>query len=195
MTKQVSILTERQLIVYMVYNALKVMRLLQNIHQHCKQRPITFQKLKQLMNCALLEHLDCTKKKTLLKSCRFGNALKKDKLKPAFIDSKTNQLKKIQHIRVDGSHDEGPFHCEVQYWWTVRHLKAKAITTIITCRNKGASFCNGTSSHKSFYSLNVEWWSFEQWKSQSEKIGKKSFFSYRCLYQLHKWSSMWTNTN
>ena len=67
---------------------------------------------------------------------------KKDELKPAFIDPMTNQLKKVQFIRVDGGHDEGPSHCEVQYWWTVWHLKTDAIATIITCRNSGASFRN-----------------------------------------------------
>lgn len=66
----------------------------------------------------------------------------KGELKPAFIDAKTNQLKKVQFIRVDGGHDEGPSHCEVQYWWTVWHLKTEAIATIITCRNSGASFRN-----------------------------------------------------
>ena len=67
---------------------------------------------------------------------------KKDELKPAFIDPNTNQIKKVQYIRVDGGHDEGPAHCEVQYWWTVWHLKTEAISTIITCRNSGASFRN-----------------------------------------------------
>lgn len=47
----------------------------------------------------------------------------KEELKPAFVDCKTNQLNKVQFIRVDGRHDEGPSHCEVQYWWTVWNLK------------------------------------------------------------------------
>ncbi len=32
----------------------------------------------------------------------------KAELKSAFIDPKTNQMKKVQYIRVDGGHDEGP---------------------------------------------------------------------------------------
>ena len=43
---------------------------------------------------------------------------KKDELKPAFIDPMTNQLEKVEFIRVDGGHNEGPSHYEVQYWWT-----------------------------------------------------------------------------
>lgn len=66
----------------------------------------------------------------------------KEEFKTAFVDKDTNQPKDIEFIRVDGGNDEGPSHCEVQYWWAVRHLKTEALATLVTCRNSGASYRN-----------------------------------------------------
>ena len=66
----------------------------------------------------------------------------KEVLKPVFFKPASDELKEIEFITVDGGHDEGPSHCEVQYWWTVYHLKAQTVATMITTRNSGASYKN-----------------------------------------------------
>lgn len=66
----------------------------------------------------------------------------KEVLKPVFFKPASDEPKEIEFIRVDGGHDEGPSHCEVQYWWTVHHLKAQTVATMITTRNSGASYKN-----------------------------------------------------
>lgn len=66
----------------------------------------------------------------------------KEVLKPVFFNTVLDEPKEIEFIRVDGGHDEGPSHCEVQYWWTVHHLKAQTVATMITTRNSGASYKN-----------------------------------------------------
>ena len=48
----------------------------------------------------------------------------------------------IECIRVDGTTDEGPFHLEVQYCWTVRHIQHPTAATLVTRRNSGASYLN-----------------------------------------------------
>lgn len=65
-----------------------------------------------------------------------------EELRHAFFDSQTNEFKEMEFIRVDGGHDEGPAHCETQYWWTVHHLKSKTAVTLVTSRNSGASYRN-----------------------------------------------------
>lgn len=61
---------------------------------------------------------------------------------PVFINPVTGKRKEIECVRVDGSFDEGPSHLEVQYWWTVRHLKSKSRFLLVTSRNSGASYKN-----------------------------------------------------
>ena len=41
-----------------------------------------------------------------------------------------------------GGGDEGPSHIEVQFWWTLSHLKKTTYVTMITARNSGASYLN-----------------------------------------------------
>ena len=66
----------------------------------------------------------------------------KDELRPVFFDAETNLPKEVECIRVDGGHDEGPSHCEVQYWWTAHHLKFETTATMVTARNSGESYKN-----------------------------------------------------
>lgn len=54
----------------------------------------------------------------------------------------SDEPKEVEFIRVDGGHDEGPSHCEVKYWWTVHHLRAQTVATMVTTRNSGASYKN-----------------------------------------------------
>ena len=42
---------------------------------------------------------------------------------PALVNPTNLEQKPIECIRVDGGGDEGPSHIEVQFWWTLRHLK------------------------------------------------------------------------
>ena len=51
-------------------------------------------------------------------------------LQPVFINSLTNLPKSIESIRVDGASDEGPSHEEVQFFWTVHHIKTPSVTTL-----------------------------------------------------------------
>ena len=50
--------------------------------------------------------------------------------------------KSILCARVDGAMDEGPSHEEVQFFWTLDHLKNERIATLITARSSGSSFLN-----------------------------------------------------
>ena len=63
-------------------------------------------------------------------------------IKPVFIDPKTNERKAVDCIRVDGASDEGPVHEEVQFFWTVHHITAPTVATIVSARNSGASYLN-----------------------------------------------------
>lgn len=65
-----------------------------------------------------------------------------DHCKSTFINPETGKQKQIECVRVDGGYDEGPPHLEVQYWWTVRHLKCSSHAELVTSRNSGASFRN-----------------------------------------------------
>ena len=65
-----------------------------------------------------------------------------EEVKPGFIDPATNKPKTIECIRVDGASDEGTGHVEVQFWWTMRHLKKPTFITLVTARNSGASYLN-----------------------------------------------------
>ena len=50
--------------------------------------------------------------------------------------------KGILCARVDGAMDEGPSHEEVQFFWTLDHLRNERIATLITARSSGSSFLN-----------------------------------------------------
>ena len=63
-----------------------------------------------------------------------------EEVKPAF--STAGGPKLIECIRVDGGSDEGPSHLEVQFWWTLRHIEAPTLATLITTRNSGSSYLN-----------------------------------------------------
>ena len=65
-----------------------------------------------------------------------------EEITPAFINPVTGKGKEIECVRVDGSYDEGPSHVEVQYWWTVRHIRSKSRILLVTSRNSGASYKN-----------------------------------------------------
>ena len=67
---------------------------------------------------------------------------KKEVLLPAFLNPLTNEPKAIECARVDGATDEGPSHLEVQFWWTLRHLKRPTLATLVTARCSGASYLN-----------------------------------------------------
>ena len=45
-------------------------------------------------------------------------------------------------VRVDGCHDEGPTHKEVQFWWTCYHLDKASRVLILTTRDSGSSSKN-----------------------------------------------------
>ena len=74
-------------------------------------------------------------------------------LKPAFLNPHTGKPKSIACIRVDGAGDEGPGHLEVQYWWTLHHLKTPTQATLVTARNSGSSYLNRVELHNGCLSL------------------------------------------
>jgi len=51
-------------------------------------------------------------------------------------------LKKLLCVRVDGGSDEGPMHKEVQFFWTLEHLKNTRLVILITTRSSGSSYLN-----------------------------------------------------
>ena len=51
-------------------------------------------------------------------------------------------LKEILCVRVDGAAGEGPVHEEVQFFWTMEHLKNARLVTLITACSSVASFLN-----------------------------------------------------
>lgn len=63
-------------------------------------------------------------------------------LQAAFVNPSTGNPKQIECVRVDGATDEGPSHQEIQFWWTLRHLKRPTVATLVTARNSGASYLN-----------------------------------------------------
>ena len=66
----------------------------------------------------------------------------KEILKPVFFKTGSDEPKEVEFVRVDGGQEEGPSHCEVKYWWTVHHLRAQTVATMVTTRNSGASYKN-----------------------------------------------------
>ena len=64
----------------------------------------------------------------------------KEELNDVFYND--NGLKKILCIRVDGGSDEGPVHEEVQFFWTLEHLKNTRLVTLVTARSSGSSYIN-----------------------------------------------------
>ena len=65
-----------------------------------------------------------------------------EELKGAFVNPSSGQSKSIECIRVDGAGDENPSHEEVQFWWTLRHIKKKSLATLVTTRSSGSSYLN-----------------------------------------------------
>ena len=63
-------------------------------------------------------------------------------LQPAFINPKTGAPKLLECIRVDGASDEGPSHDELQFWWSLHHLKEGKLVTMLSSRSSGASHLN-----------------------------------------------------
>ena len=63
-------------------------------------------------------------------------------IQPAFMNPQNGNAKQIECIRVDGETDEGPSHQEIQFWWTLRHLRRPTLVTLVTARNSGASYLN-----------------------------------------------------
>ena len=76
--------------------------------------------------------------------------------------------KEVECVWVDWSYDEGPSHVEVQYWWTVRHIRSKSQVLLGTSRNSGASahFLFKNIIHTEI----ISWFPFQQ----------------ECVYQLNK---------
>ena len=68
--------------------------------------------------------------------------LEKTAVRPAFLNPTTNHPKVIECIRVDGATDEGPSHLEVQFWWTLHHLKRPTFAILVTARCSGSSYLN-----------------------------------------------------
>ena len=60
-------------------------------------------------------------------------------VEPAFVNHITGKRKSKVCIRVDGGHDEGPSHKEVQFWWTNYHLEKSSKVLIVTTRDSGSS--------------------------------------------------------
>lgn len=64
----------------------------------------------------------------------------KEELSSVFIHD--GLAKPIDFIRVDGATDEGPWHNEVQFWWTAWHMYQNKVATLVTTRSSGASYLN-----------------------------------------------------
>ena len=43
---------------------------------------------------------------------------------------------------MDGAGDECPYHEEVQFMWTIRHIFGPTIATLVTSRSSGSSYLN-----------------------------------------------------
>ena len=52
-------------------------------------------------------------------------------MQPAFFNYLTGDRKTKICVRVDGGHDKGPYHEEVQFWWMCYHLdkESEVLTT------------------------------------------------------------------
>ena len=61
-----------------------------------------------------------------------------DEIKPVFFNPVTGNRKSKICVRVDGGHDEGPAHQEVQFWCTNYHLRTASRTLILTTRESGS---------------------------------------------------------
>lgn len=60
-------------------------------------------------------------------------------VQPAFFNCLSGERKTKVCVRVDGGHDEGPTHKEVQFWWTCYHLDKASRVLILTTRDSGSS--------------------------------------------------------
>ena len=60
-------------------------------------------------------------------------------MQPSFFNCLSGERKTKVCVRVDGGHDEGPTHKEVQFWWTCYHLDKASRVLILTTRDSGSS--------------------------------------------------------
>ena len=60
-------------------------------------------------------------------------------VQPAFFNCLSGERKTKVCVCVDGGHDEGPTHKEVQFWWTCYHLDKASRVLILTTRDSGSS--------------------------------------------------------
>lgn len=60
-------------------------------------------------------------------------------VQPAFFNCLSGERKTKVCVRVDGGHDEGPTHKQVQFWWTCYHLDKASRVLILTTRDSGSS--------------------------------------------------------
>ena len=71
----------------------------------------------------------------------FDMLKQQEELHAVFHKSNVDQ-KDILCVRVDGAVDEGPSHDEIQFFWTLEHIKYKRVASLITARSSGSSFLN-----------------------------------------------------
>ena len=64
-----------------------------------------------------------------------------EELKNVFLQPNGN-CKPILCVCVDGASDKGPFHEEVQFFWTSDHILSERLATLVTTRSSGSSFLN-----------------------------------------------------
>ena len=62
---------------------------------------------------------------------------------PAFFNCLFGERKTKLCVRVDGGHDEGPTHKEVQFWWTCYHFDKASRVLILTTRDPKWMSCTG----------------------------------------------------
>jgi hypothetical protein len=66
----------------------------------------------------------------------------KSEVKDVFINPETHNPNEIECIRVDSGGDEALYYQEVQFWWTLRHIRRPTRLQLITCRYSGGSSLN-----------------------------------------------------
>jgi hypothetical protein len=70
------------------------------------------------------------------------NMLKQQEELHAVFHKANGEQKDILCVRVDGEVDESPSHDEIQFFWTLEHIKYKRVASLITARSSGSSFLN-----------------------------------------------------
>ncbi|CAB3987212.1 Hypothetical predicted protein [Paramuricea clavata] len=66
----------------------------------------------------------------------------KSEVKDVFINPEMHNPKEIECIRVDSGGDEALYYQEVQFWWTLHHIRRPARLQLITCRYSGGRSLN-----------------------------------------------------